>query len=316
MRKKYFIAVVVNEKYLIHMFVMLSSLFYQNGGKSFCVFIFHSFFSDDSLCSIKNFFEKEKQEYKEFLVDEKPFRKAPVLDHNMSLEAYYKLIIPLYLPNEVDKLIYLDSDIIINGDIGPLYEMDLGDKAIGGVRDFAMDRDIPYKTSLMSENEIYINSGVLLFEMKRFRKYWDLNQIIEYIEKHGQDFRFHDQEVINALYHAYIMPLREEFNYLTMFRKMKDQIKIWNKPPENIIVVHYALSDNKPWFALYRGKYLWCYWKYRNKLYGHRDYIIFLIKRTICMPVRGYYFLNDVIKYISSKIHLKIERCNQKWKKV
>lgn len=214
----YNIAVVINDKYVEKLKVMLSTLFDKNPDRNFSVYILYSRFSDDSLFKIKKFFEKRKMQYHLVPIDIQLFDAAPILDEDMSKEAYFKLLIPVLLPLDMERLLYLDADIIINGDIGPLYHIDLKGKSFAAAADLNMDKDLEYKGRLMPLSYTYFNSGVLLFDLKSFRQIYNFNDVLKYIQENGHKFRFHDQEVFNALFYDKVCILNDKYNYVTLYK--------------------------------------------------------------------------------------------------
>lgn len=276
----YNIAVVINDKYVEKLKVMLSTLFDKNPDRNFLVYILYSRFSDDSLFKIKKFFEKRKMQYHLVPIDIQLFDAAPILDEDMSKEAYFKLLIPVLLPLDMERLLYLDADIIINGDIGPLYHIDLKGKSFAAAADLNMDKDLEYKGRLMPLSYTYFNSGVLLFDLKSFRQIYNFNDVLKYIQENGHKFRFHDQEVFNALFYDKVCILNDKYNYVTLYKDRWDPLLF--KLRENlkdIIVIHYAAGNNKPWKPEYSGKYLSVYWKAALKAGLDKEYKRFRTKR-------------------------------------
>lgn len=309
--ENYHIAVVINARYLIHMFTMLCSLFLTNREKRFIVYILYSDLKAEHKHRIKTFFRRFHQRYTLIEVEPDLFGNAPVLNPNMSKEAYYKLLLPIQLPEHIDRVLYLDSDIIINGKIDGLYKCSLDGNAFAAV-EYNMDREMEYKMRLMGPEDAYFNSGVLLLDMIKLREIYDWESVCRYIEEEGKNFYCHDQEVLNALFHKNVKIVDETYNYLTMYRDFWD---LWdllahrrNRNARKIHVIHYANNDNKPWMPLYRGKFLSYYWKYRRFLYGDTEYRKFQVKRLQLMPVRLYkmikdYFVPEMKHCIYSKRH-------------
>lgn len=275
-----YIVVVINEKYVAKLMVMLKSLFISNPNQEFCICIFYAIISKKSMERLNRFFEVENQRCKFIQVDIKLFDSAPILDSDMSKEAYFKLLIPEQLPESIERVLYLDADIIVNGDINLLYHIDLGEKSFAAVRDFNMDRDCVYKLSLMEEKYTYFNSGVLLFDLKKFRKIYSLKEALEYIQKNGHKFRFHDQEVLNALFHKQVKIIDEKFNFVTLYKDRWDPILYrFRDKLDEIIIIHYAAGNNKPWKPEYCGKFLEQYWNVAKHMTYDLNYREFIKER-------------------------------------
>ena len=81
----------------------------------------------------------------------------------ITLPAYYRLILSELLP-DVDKIIYLDCDIVVNTSLKDLFEADLGENIIAGVLDARVKHKKKWK------NSKYINSGMIVFDLDKIRK--------------------------------------------------------------------------------------------------------------------------------------------------
>jgi lipopolysaccharide biosynthesis glycosyltransferase len=136
----------------------------------------------------------------------------------LSVGALFRLLIPDVLT--VDRVIYMDSDIIVNLDIKDLWDIPLEDRSLAG----ALDRgDLrPYRrfssTALMfalvgCDRMTYINSGVLLMNLKRIRDKYDLAaQSAEWFDKHGHCSCHVDQDMINSCFRGDIKIIASKFN--------------------------------------------------------------------------------------------------------
>lgn len=76
------------------------------------------------------------------MIDPTCFEKAQICNTHLSKAAYFRLLIP-ELIREYDKCIYLDCDIIVHGDLKELYEIELGNNYLAGVKDCHIIADIP-----------------------------------------------------------------------------------------------------------------------------------------------------------------------------
>lgn len=131
----------------------------------------------------------------------------------------YRLHLPDLLP-EIPRIIYLDADILANGDIRDLWEMDTGDAAAAGLWDPPLFGYKPVgeaeKRTLLplwekTDWNEYINSGVLVLNLERIRKEHDLlEEAIDFWNTYG--FAFPDQDVINYLFRGKKCFLPARFN--------------------------------------------------------------------------------------------------------
>ena len=131
----------------------------------------------------------------------------------------YRLYLPKLLP-EVSRIIYLDADILANGDIRDLWGFDTGDSAAAGRWDPPV---FGYKPVAEAERSFilpfweetdwneYINSGVLILDLERIRKEHELlEEAIDFWNTFG--FSFPDQDVINYLFRGKKSLLPARFN--------------------------------------------------------------------------------------------------------
>lgn len=93
--------------------------------------------------------------------------RTPGTIGRFSKYTLYRLLIPQLLPE--DKLLYIDADAIVNGDLSELYDMDMEDADIVGVRDIGI-LDIQLAHIGKNPGDPYINAGVLLMNLKQIRE--------------------------------------------------------------------------------------------------------------------------------------------------
>lgn len=162
-------------------------------------------------------------------------------DFYSSAIYYYRSFIARLYP-QYDKAIYIDSDTILTGDIAELYDIDLGDNVIGAMVDPKVV-NIPVFSAYV-ENALgvpaneYVNSGVLLMNLKRLRKMKYLTRMIEIINKYDASLVAPDQDYLNVICRGKIYHLDS----------------IWNAQPEkngapkDAKLVHFNLFK-KPWHS-------------------------------------------------------------------
>ena len=157
-----------------------------------------------------------------------------------TMTIYFRIFIPDMYP-EYDKAIYIDSDIIVPGDISELYDTDMHDNLIGVVTDGSVN-DVPELQRYMTESlglklGDYFNSGMLLMNMKELRNVHLAEHFLYLLNKYHFDCVAPDQDYLNSMCYGKI-------EYLD---SCWDAIPNRNKPEiENPKIIHYNLFD-KPW---------------------------------------------------------------------
>ena len=124
---------------------------------------------------------------------------------HISIETYYRFLIQKVLPF-YDKVLYLDSDIVIKGDIAQLYDTELGDNLLAAVHDIDYQGNLNMNDGkrLKYTNEKlhmkhpfqYFQAGVLVLNTKEMRKAYSIKQWLDYAS--DPDFIYNDQDVLNA----------------------------------------------------------------------------------------------------------------------
>ena len=182
--------------------------------------------------------------------------------YHFSIVTYYRIFISSLFP-QYDKIVYLDCDVVVLGDVSQLYNIDLGNNILAATP----DQYIPHTEEfcLYTENAIgvdrlkYVNAGVLVINLDEYRKQQIEEKFIELITTYDFDLVDPDQAYLNYLCRdkIYILP------------------NGWNKQPTPALcegkknVVHYALYK-KPWQYddVIDGECFWTYAK-NSPFYEH-----------------------------------------------
>ena len=123
--------------------------------------------------------------------------------------SYYKMFTDRLIPDVDDRIIYIDCDTVVEGDISGLLTIDMEDKPIGMVQDSLVAK---VKTSVgIDDKDRYYNSGVILIDMKRWKELNCSGRLFEHI----RDVRTYgtvDQDVLNVVLHDEIVTLPVRYN--------------------------------------------------------------------------------------------------------
>jgi lipopolysaccharide biosynthesis glycosyltransferase len=296
--------------------VMLTSLFMNNRESQFDVYLLtDSSWTVEETMKFERLTGKYNSNFFVFVVDASEMENFPQTTH-ISKPTYYRLKAPSFLPENVHKVLYLDGDVIINGDIVPLWETDISNFAIAGVEDTICYEDEVYIRLGYDKSYGYFNAGVTLYNVDYWRKNHVSDKAIRYIRDNRDKIKWMDQDVVNALLFnkKRRLPLRYNLqNRLLLayeweffddsFRKeiLQDMI--------NPVIIHYCGPD-KPWsFRYYHSPYAELYHYYRTKSLwvNAKDhspfikYIKFLAKRMI-----NHHSLDENVsnKYIKDALEL------------
>ena len=237
------IAFCINDNYVEQLIVVLWSIMKNlTTGRDVNVWIVSSDMSDAS----KNYLRKLrlgfKNLYLNFLdIDAKELAQLPRTIDYISAETYYRYLLPNLLPN-VDKILYMDADIVVNGDISPLYDTDLANCYIAGADDSYIAA-INHKPQIGLDNsELYVNAGVLLMNLKQMRTDNIPQKLIDTTKNMASKVKYQDQDIINIVCRGKILEFDSIYNY-TSHNILKEKSKY-----KHAVVIHYT-GKNKPWLS-------------------------------------------------------------------
>lgn len=170
--------------------------------------------------------------------------------------TYGRLAAP-HILSEFEKIIYLDFDTIMNCDLSELYQIDLKDHLLAGVKDLpmiawgSMKENEEYrnlKQLKLKDYKKYINAGVLIFNNRLFNKKFPVKFLLEYSV--SRKWRWMDQDILNKLCDGNILLLPPEYNVLATLRDDAGIIRTSNLPE---LILEYKRAIRSPKIIHYIG---------------------------------------------------------------
>ncbi len=182
-----------------------------------------------------------------------------------SKEIFYRIFIPILMP-DYSRVLYLDSDVIINQNIDAIFDIDFGNKQIIAVRDtispvLDLDKNKERKEYIinvlkLSKPETYFNSGLILFNISQI----DTTQYITRFTNalNIKEFLFPDQDILNKIFENDVKLISQCWNYcygtLIWDKGYKNEIsgdfkKDFIQALNNFKIIHYT-SPKKPWNSM------------------------------------------------------------------
>ena len=253
------IAICINENYLMPSGVMLCSLFENNKEEQIVVHALLGKDGDKCKQPLKDLTSKYHQKILFYDMSQISMDDFPVGLHFqesfITIEAYYRLFLMNVLPRTMDKVLYLDSDIVICGSIRKLWDIDISDVAVGAVPD-CFHQDIHETNRIGYEVGLGIfNSGVLLINLKYWREHDVMKEFVAYAKEAKDHLKYHDQDVLNYVFRHCKKELPIRFNLQTIhmyydrfrylhFRLIDDVKEAFINP----VVIHYT-GPEKPWYS-------------------------------------------------------------------
>lgn len=209
----------------------------------------------------------------------------PIDNTAFPLTCYYRIFAPYAIPKDVEKVIYLDVDMIVLEDISKLWNTNIGDHLFAAVQDWQLTVScswggIPnYKELGIPADTKYFNSGLLVMNAKKWREEDVTSRVIQFMHENIKFINYADQYGLNGALYNQWYELDSKWNWFALFEH------------ESPFIIHFL--DVKPIFKSYKSKpeFKDQFYKYL-KLTPWKDY----------KPVHNY---NRLIKKIYTKLKKK-----------
>lgn len=265
--------------------IMLTSLFENNKDSSIDVFILSTCDNGD-FSKFTSLAKKYGQNIHVINIEDSLVENFPIKESDhISRTAYCRLFATEYLPKGIEKVLYLDCDIIVNKSLANLYETDISTYSAGVVIDCDFYRETRNQELGIVAPNIYFNSGVLLLNLRYWRDNNVLNKFILFYNTYTHSLNTHDQDILNAVLQNEVMYLPITNNFQTLFffngiRRNYDEALneiITNTSLDDIAIIHYC-TPVKPWncwhfcypfhsvWVHYQNISLWKNWKQKQPL--------------------------------------------------
>lgn len=279
--------------------IMLTSVFENNQKHKCCVYIFIS--QPLKKKNTKRFVklgDKYGQTISFIQVDISSYNYDQLIhegDH-VSVATFYRLYAGELLPQSVNRVLYLDGDIIVTGDLSQLWGIDMTGRAVAAVDDAVLANKRP-KELHYPEEAGYFNAGVLLMNLDYWREQGIGRQCFNYLERYTNTLRYHDQDVLNAVIWDYRIKLPLKYNYqLTLLNKIWfdcEQINVRKKELEETglpLIIHFCTAL-KPWMIPYYREPFWETWASYKKISPWSHLLPYIPHRKPINWLIKYYFL-------------------------
>ena len=254
------ILITINKKYVKQVNILLNSIQYSNTEESFDVYVLHRDLEEKDLEIMNNNLDLKRFEIHLIHIPEKEIHKFPVYEKRYPVEVYFRIFASNYLPQDLDRILYLDADTIVINPLKELYETDFEENYyIAATHVKKVLHKLNEIRLNIKEDEPYINTGVLLINLKALRTIHIEKEVKEFIEKNEKKLLLPDQDILVSILGNKIK-LVDSLKYNLGERTLntyninhpKNQIGLrWIC--RNTVIIHY-FGRNKPWNKQYIGR--------------------------------------------------------------
>jgi lipopolysaccharide biosynthesis glycosyltransferase len=257
--------------YLPHAATMLCSLLEHNEISR--IHIFYKSIGNSELTKLSSLTEKYKTELVcyEMVPEVLEDFSLHTNDWFRSVANYFRLLAPRILPTDLEKILYLDSDIIVRRSLMDLWDTNLGDKAFAGVEDafwqptldyVELPPGAKYDYVELPPGAKYFNSGVMLINLNYWRRYNVYERAVEFMRDNPDKLNYVDQDALNAILVNQWIDLPAIWN--DQARSVGHVPVARNENIEDPAIVHFVGGD-KPWSWSCKHPFKSEYRKYRLK---------------------------------------------------
>lgn len=201
------------------------------------------------------------------------------IDGHVSVETYLRLLAAERL-GFLDKVLYLDADLLVRQSTHPLFEVDATKAHLLAVPHvspasafFGGSRGVPSFSLLGIPPETRtFNAGVMVMNLKRWRETSTTDRIFKYLRTHGDRVLWWDQDGLNAVLYQSWAPLPTRWNYMTShwqdFTSWQDSLldeATFASTRADPAIIHYS-AGAKPWTLDYAGPFGDDWWRVYSKV--------------------------------------------------
>ena len=196
----------------------------------------------------------------------------------VTVQAWFRIKLP-DLCKDLDKVLYLDCDTLIRGNLDELFSLDLTDKYLAGVKDvWGVSK---YVKRLDMKSGVYVNSGMLLFNCDYCRKEHFFDKVVDFAKNNTKIIEFCDQDSINKVVDEHKLVISPKYNLMDTWWRggyyefEGEEEAEYLQAKENPVIVH--LTGLKPAFKGCGNKFKDEWWEVakKTKIYDEllRDYM-------------------------------------------
>lgn len=304
------IMISINREYMKYACVMLMSLKQHHKDILLSVYILHNELTDEDFLQMDEIIGSEGIELIPIFIPEGTVKEFQI--GNWPEVAAYRLLVTDLFAGSLERILHLDVDILITGDISEFYNASFEGHYLVACEDFLTDEEKHRRCRKFGKEESssFFNSGVLLFNVSKLsadgfyyavyadiiKKYPDIN--IEYP----------DQDMLNVLFNdktKYMDSIK--YNYAPIFYMMYDREPYYDSPEElekNCCIVHMCIGS-KPWENISRMAADKLWWKYAARTPFYLDMKMKHVQSMLHKEQKINGIIERKIKEVSQNVDVK-----------
>lgn len=262
MQDKKHIVITIDKKYSTYSAIMLYSLLSNNDPAQYHIHIIKDFNNAILEIPIKYVLKKHKCTHTFYSISSEDIELKDdlLISDHISVATYFRLFLPKLI-QDINEILFLDSDIIVDGNIEELFNTTkLKDVALAAV---IIDNE--ERKNVLQLTRAYFNAGVMFLNLSYLKANNYMPKFVAFQKQNKEKIHFWDQDILNAVVNDNYVSLNDKWNYISPEQHP-------NSPP---IIIHYA-GIHKPWTFLSKHPLKHKYFEYATK-----DKFLWLINSVI-----------------------------------
>lgn len=255
-----------DDKYLQHCAAMLCSLFENNQEHDITVHLLHHGLSQEGMNFLSSLAKRYGNSVRFYDVDITQFKNVSISGKpNLSKTCYFRILLSSLVSDQVEKILYLDCDVIVLKDVSTLFQLDLENYGVAAVEDVMPGFDYHRNIIGIDLKQTGFCSGVLMINLKYWREHDCEKHMLDFGNRMGHKLWMEDQDILNHEFRGHWFKLPYKYMKTPMSIASLDLQQRWADLEEyafDPVIIHYA-AHVKPWLdiPIPDGKYYWEYVK-------------------------------------------------------
>ena len=305
-----------DDKYVQHCCAMLCSLFENNKEHKVIVYLLHHGLSNDSQELLHLLADRYENEIICHDVNPDVFDGVELNPTHtwLSKAAFYRFLIPEIAPSDVNRVLYLDCDIIVLSDISPLFKLAIDEYGIAAIKDSSpFERKHRDVMGLELDDRAFC-SGMMMINLAYWREHNCQQQLFDYARKEKDNLVMEDQDILNFVFRKKWFQLPYKYGKTPLTVAPVDKNQRWFDIYEFVYepcIYHYA-AHVKPWLDVWfpDKHYYWEYVKISGfpnpkKTHANRQLRIRIYKSVTRFIINKYIrpFIPEIVEILLKDIY-------------
>ena len=303
-----------DDNYLQHCVAMLCSLFENNKGMKMTVHLLIDNLSQESKDVISSLSERYGNKAIFYTIDSKLLDDIQLNDMQLngkrmySIATYYRMFLPSLLPKDIDRILYLDCDIIVLQNVSVLFNLNMDGFGVAAVEDASpYDSYHRFKMGLGLQHTAFC-AGMMMVNLDYWRKHDSQKKLLEYSTRKWDNVYMQDQDALNYVFRDAWLHLPYKWAKTPLSIAPIDKSQKWYDIKEYVFapcIYHYS-AHLKPWIDVWYPdrKYYWNYLNISGFSNAQKTHATWTLRITIWKAIIRFYINRYIRPFVPDSLEL------------